>query len=99
MKLEKRVFPIEYPLDWRYGVEISQIRHDLDQLEKLGATHIDITYEQIYDSVSIEITAESHRLETAEEFTERKTQTAKQLEQQRQNDLKLFENIKAKYGL
>lgn len=67
-----REFQVEYSLHWVYEVTISQIKKDIEELEKLGATHveIDIKYDH-YDKPNIEIKAISNRLETDEEYQQR----------------------------
>lgn len=81
------------------GIEISQIRKDLDELEKLGATHVEIEASVYYDSGRLEINAISERIETDEEFEQRKKEIEFRQEQIRQNELKQLELLKTKYGL
>jgi hypothetical protein len=71
--MEKLVldFKIDYALDWLCGVSIKQLRDDLDAIEKLGATHVDIESNVYYDCVNTEINAISTRVETVEECNER----------------------------
>ncbi|MCK9416002.1 hypothetical protein M0Q97_05015 [Candidatus Dojkabacteria bacterium] len=99
MKKEVRQFKVNYLLEWGYGVEISQIRKDLDELEKLGATHVEIEASVYYDSATLEINAISERIETDEEFEQRKKEIEFRQEQIRQNELKQLEQLKSKYGL
>ena len=42
MKKQVKQFDVDFNFDWTYGIKISELRADLDELEKLGATHIDI---------------------------------------------------------
>ena len=70
-KKQIRDFPVPFNFNWEYGVSIKQIREDLDELEKLGVTRIDIqTYEKYGDSY-INIEAFSNREETDLEQQER----------------------------
>lgn len=66
-----RNFKVDYSLDWTYGIEISKLRADLNELEKLGATHVEIEPYNSYDSAYVDIDAYANRLETDEECKER----------------------------
>lgn len=73
--MKKRI-EINYPLNWISdfrGTPINKIREDLDELEKLGATHVDIysQKEDELDDVSFTlIKAIMERDETEEEYIE-----------------------------
>ncbi len=99
MNLEQKQkdFPINYNFDWTYGVEISKIREDLNELEKLGATHINIEADMYYESASIEINAVCNRLETIEEAQDRIQKENEYQERVKARDLKRLEELKAKY--
>lgn len=71
MEKIRRQFKVDYSLDWEFEVEISKIRKDLDEIEKLGATHVLIEANVFYDCAQIEIEAVSDRFETEEECRER----------------------------
>ena len=101
MKMEKkeRDFKIEYSLDWTYGgVEIAQLKKDIDELEKLGATHIDIEHGVSYDCSYVEIDAICRRIETDQEFEQRKKEVEARQEQNKQRELRQLEELKSKYG-
>ena len=98
MKKQERDFKIEYSLDWNYGIEISQIKKDIEELEKLGATHIDIQHVASYDCSYIEIDAVHRRIETDEEFEERKKEVEAQQEKNKRRELKQLAKLKLKYG-
>lgn len=66
-----RNFKIDYSLDWTYGIDIEDLRKDLDELEKLGATHIEIEPYVSYDCPGVSIDAYANRLETDDEYNER----------------------------
>ncbi len=66
-----RRFEIDYHLEWEYGVTIKQIRYDLDQIERLGATHVDIEAETHWDQSIVTIEAHAEREETDEEYKNR----------------------------
>jgi len=71
MEKQIRNFKIDYQLNWTYGVEISKIRADLDAIEKLGATHVEINHGLSYDCSYVEIDAYAERLETDKEYKAR----------------------------
>jgi hypothetical protein len=71
-------------------IEISKLREDLDCIEKLGVTHIEI--DSGYASNYVNVEAFSERIETDEEYDIRITR-------QKRRDLSQLENIKSKYGI
>jgi hypothetical protein len=79
--------------DWKYNVEINKIREDLDKLEKLGVTHIEIT--EWDDSVSI--VAVQERLETDEEYKKRRDEAETREIQRMEQERELYQSLKAKY--
>jgi len=98
MEKIERTFEIEYSLEWEYGVEISKIREDLDALEKLGATHVEIDGSPDYDGcVSINIEAVSNRIETDEEHTQRVAENKQRMDNLKQKELEQLKNLKSKY--
>ena len=99
MEKEVRRFKTSYLLHWQYGVEISKLKKDLEVLEKLGATDVEIDPYIEYDSAYVKIEAYCERLETDEEFEQRKKQVEARQEQMRQRDLKQLADLKSKYGL
>lgn len=88
---------IEYPFDWTYGVKLEKIKEDIAELEKLGVTDIDIEGEDDYGSYSVKITAFKFRPETKEELKARIDKAKAQLENQKARDLKILQELKAKY--
>ena len=95
-KLEKPI-KLNYYLDWTYGVEIEQIREDLDAIEKLGATHIDLDYGESWGCPYLNIKAYYTRLETDEEYEMRMRETKAKEDLEKQRELNLLENLKKKY--
>jgi len=80
MEKQIRKFRVNFDFDWTYGVEIKKLKEDLETLEKLGVTEIEIEAEDNWGSPSVTIEAFAERLETDEEFKERlrmKEQTKK----------------------
>ena len=94
-----RNFEVKYLLDWIYGVEISQIKKDIEELEKLGATHVDVYIEYEYGEPYIEIIALSNRLETDDEYQQRIDEQNKRQEDIKRRELEQLEKLKSKYGL
>jgi len=92
-----RKFNIDYPLDWTYGIEIKKIREDLDAIEKLGATHVEIEHGSNYDCSYVEIDAYAERIETDEEFNVRVAEDNRRREENRRKELEQLEKLKLKY--
>jgi 2-methylisocitrate lyase-like PEP mutase family enzyme len=98
MEKETRRFEINYSLDWEYGVEISKLKKDIEELEKLGATHIEIEASVSYDCACLTIEAKAERIETDEEFKNRVDAVNKRNEDIKRRDLEQLEMLKSKYG-
>lgn len=99
MEKQIRDFKVSYSLDWQYGVAISKIREDLDELEKLGVTHIEIEIQSEYGSSYVKIEPISKRIETDEEYNKRIGDIEKRNEDQKRRDLEQLAKLKSKYGL
>lgn len=97
MDKEVRKIKIEYPLEWTYGVEIKKIREDLEALEKLGATHVEIDGGISYDVAYVEIGAYTERLETDEEFSTRVARLNKVKNELMRRELEQLARLKLKY--
>lgn len=97
MEKQERNFKINYQLDWTYGVSIKQLKKDIEEIEKLGATHVNIEHGIDYDCSYVEIDAICRRIETDEEFEQRKKEVEARLEKYRQQELKQLADLKAKY--
>jgi len=100
MKKIYKSVPINYPIHWVHGVKISEIRKDLDEIEKLGATHVNIfdSYDE-NGNFTIETVAHQHRLETDDEYTARKEKEKIEKEHFIKKELELYEKLNAKYGV
>jgi len=96
--MEKKIkaFKIK-DLDWGYSIEISRLREDLAEIEKLGATHINIEASVFYDCAELTIEAISERIETDEEFDYRLNSIKKQEDFLRQKELEKLQELKLKY--
>lgn len=81
-----RTFIVEEGLEWNYGIKIERLREELDRLEALGVTDIEIEPVENYGSFSVGITAYANRLETDEECKERLSK-----EKERKDNIKRFE--------
>ena len=99
MEKQEQDFELNYSLDWIYDVSIEQLKKDIEELEKLGATHVNIEPFISYDCAYVEINAICRRIETDEEFEQRKKEVEARQEQYRQRELKQLAELKAKYGL
>ena len=97
MEKYERDFKINYPLDWTYRVSIKKLKKDIKEIEKLGATHVNIEHGIDYDCPYIEIDAICRRIETDEEFEQRKKEVEARWEKYRQQELKQLAELKAKY--
>ena len=99
--MEKKVrrFEVLFNFDWTYGVTIEKLRRDLDELEKLGVTEIEIKADNSYGCASIEIEAFTNRLETDEEFQERVDREDQHKEDIKRRELAELEKLKLKYGV
>ena len=87
-------------LDWKGGdTSISDMRKDLDKIEKFGATHVRIDYEYSHGDTYIILEALHIREETDEEYAERIKQEEHDKERLKQHELAQLEALKKKYGL
>lgn len=97
--MEKKVItiPVNYHLDWTYGVSIAEIREDLNELEKLGATDVEIDIDDYHECTSISIKAVSKRMETDEEYEKRVMKENILANADRGRELAELERLKKKY--
>ena len=98
MNKQIRDFKVNFEIDWRSEIEIIKMKQDLEKLEKLGATHLEINPPE-YEGSFVQIKAISRRIETDEEYNERIKKMNAENEHQKKMDLYLFEKLKTKYGL
>ena len=99
MEKEIRRFKVYYSLDWEHRVEISKLRADLDAIEALGATHVEIESYISYDCPYVTIKPVSEHLETDEEFKARVEEVEKRQSEIKRRELEQLEKLKSKYGL
>ena len=98
MEKETRKFKVDYSLNWTYGVEIIKLKQDLEAIEKLGATHVEIEHGIDYDCSYVTIEAMVERIETDEEFNARVSEANKRQEETKRRELEQLEKLKSKYG-
>lgn len=98
MEKEVRRFKINYPLDWTYGVEIKKLKEDLDAIEKLGATFIEIEHGINYDCSWVSIEPIAVQIETDEECKARINEADIRQEETKRRDLQELERLKLKYN-
>lgn len=83
-------------LKWNFNVEISQIKKDIEVIEKLGATHI--RFEDYDGGCDTNIEALLIRLETTDEYNMRLEIEKKKTKIIEQRELELYNKLKAKYN-
>lgn len=99
MEKQVRRFKVDFDFNWTYGVEIKKLKEDLDTLEKLGVTEIEIEAEENYGSVSVKIEAYINRIETDEECKVRVDKENQRQEDIKRRELAELEKLKSKYGM
>ena len=99
MEKQIRRFKVDFDFNWTYGVEIKKLKEDLDTLEKLGVTEIEIEAEYNYGSASVTIEAFINRLETDEECKNRISKENQRQEDIKRRELAELEKLKSKYGM
>lgn len=94
--MEKQIKQIQvsYPLAWNGLTKISEIEKDIDEIKKMGATHVEIGP---FDEYGVYVAAICEREETDEEFEGRKFQEKLKAERERQRELALLNELKLKY--
>jgi len=92
-----RRFELKYDLEWEYGVEIGKIREDLDIIEEMGATHVDIESDSSYDSSYVIINVISERVETDRECLARAEAVKNRFDIIKKREMDQLERLKLKY--
>ena len=94
-----RSFKVDFYLEWTYGVKLSKLKEDINELEKLGVTDIEIESVDAFGGSTINIQAFINRLETDEEFNDRinKEQNIKDAIEKR--ELEQLAKLKLKYNI
>ena len=91
----KKHFDVNHQYLYWDGRSITQIKQDLEELEKLGATHINIQY---WHDDGIEISATSERFETDEEYNKRIQQLELKNQTVKEKELQELQRLINKYG-
>lgn len=99
MKKEIKKFEINYNFSWLEDVKIEDIKKDLHELEKIGATHLRIQSRTEYDSSYVEINAIVERIETDDEFNVRVSVENIRQEEIKKRELAQLEKLKVKYKI
>ena len=99
MEKQVRRFKVDFDFNWTYGVEIKKLKEDLETLEKLGITEIEIDAEDNWGSPSVTIQAFIDRIETDEECNARVAKENQRQEDIKRRELEQFEKLKSKYGM
>ena len=94
--MEKQIKRIEvnYSLAWNGLTKISEIEKDLEEIKKMGATHVEIG---VFSDDDVYAIAICEREETDEEFEGRKFKEKLKAERERQRELALLNELKLKY--
>lgn len=99
MEKQVRRFKVDFDFNWTYGVEIKKLKEDLDTLERLGVTEIEIEAEDNWGSPSVSIEAFINRIETDEECKARIDKENQRQEDIKRRELAELEKLKSKYGM
>ena len=94
-----KMFKVDFDFNWTYGVKLSKIKEDINELEKLGVTDIEIESFNDYDVSSVDIQAFINRLETDEECELRINKEKIRQDEIKRIELKQFETLKLKYNI
>jgi len=97
MKKILKKFDVPYYLNWKYAT-IDQIREDLNEIEKLGATYVELGYTENDGCVSVYVDPKVNRLETDEEFEKRISDENDSNERIKTRELAELERLKNKYN-
>jgi len=95
MKIKETIY---FNFDWIYGVSIKKMKDDLDALEKLGVTEINIEPVDNYGSCSVNIEAFKERDETNKERKERLKAEKERNERIKNYELQQLDMLQKKYN-
>ena len=98
MKKQIKWIEVDYDFtNWRFGSTIEIMKKELDQLEKLGVTDIEIEAVQEWDVPLLSIKAFVPRQETNEEFNDRINEEKQKENKIRMQELEQLRKLKIKY--
>lgn len=89
---------IEFNFDWDCA-PLSKIKSDIEKLEKLGATHIEIEAREEYDSIYLSMEAKRARLETGQEASNRIENQARPAQQNIEKAMRQIEKLKKEFNI
>jgi hypothetical protein len=98
MEKELMMVKVDYTIDWMYGVDIKQVKKDLDAIEELGANYIDVvTHGYPNESCDVDFIPMIKRMETDDEFKKRCDELEIRKDNERLMELIMLEHLKNKY--
>ena len=96
MRKQKKRFEVDFYLNWSRA-SVSKIREDLDAMEKLGVTNVDMdAYIDSCGSADLSFEVYTYREETDKEFENRVEETRDREQRLRDKDVDEFERLKLK---
>ena len=99
MEKQVRRFKVDFDFNWTGGVKIKKLKEDLETLEKLGVTEIEIDAENNLEFPYVTTKAFIDRIETDEEYNARVAKENQRQEDIKRRELEQFEKLKSKYGM
>ena len=90
---------VEHDLLWAYGTSIAKIKKDIEIIEKMGATHIDIDAHEEYGDAYVTIRPVMRREETDEEYSDRLRKEKEWQDCIKERELEELNRLKNKYGV
>ena len=90
---------IKFDFEWEYGVELSKFKKDIEELEKLGVTHLDIEAYESYGCATITIDAINERFETDSEVQKRIDDEEFRKQRGKENALAQIERLKREHNI
>ena len=90
---------IRHHIGWEYEVPLSLIKEDIEELEKLGVTHLNIEIETHYEDSEIVITPLKQREETELEMKARIEKEQNEVSVEKQRAIEQIEALKQKFNI
>jgi hypothetical protein len=98
MELIERDFIIESDMYWD-RIPINKLREELDRLEEIGTTHIEIEVKVEWDTPILDIWAIQNRLETEQECNERLSKEKEKNERIEKREREQLRKLQEKYKI
>ena len=89
---------IDYPFDWEFGTKIEDVKDDIEKMEDLGATHIEIEMFEKWGDTYIKFIAYKRRFETDEEEQKRELNELMLKEAKEKEEFELYKKLHQKFG-